>query len=150
MVARGDRTALESGGVLAMLLEYVLAQRDLPEDFPLSSGAARKLAEEGFSRAVPLLWQLAQEDFRRGRFAECAARLEEILALGESRSYDRHVSFDPSILGSRTRLNLGVCYLRMARLAEARRCFEEMQHDPQVGAAARENLAALSRLEREA
>jgi hypothetical protein len=147
MVRDGDQEALDGGGMLAALLEHVLACDKLPEGFPLTRSDARRLALQRFPAAVPLLWQMARDEFRRNRFDPCRRLLETIAALARTGGYDKLVSFDPCIMGDDLLLNLGVCYTRLARIEQAEECFKQLLGSPRAKQA-RENLKNLRRLRR--
>jgi len=146
MVVENTDQARENVGQLAMLLEYCLANPQLPADFPLSRDTARSLADRHFPKSVPLVWHIAQEHYAAGRFAQCAQLLEQILELARTHNYDRSVSFDPSLLGDAARLNLAVCLVRMARLDEARDMFCALLDSPTHHKQAAENLREIDRL----
>ncbi len=146
IIARGDAAAGLARGSLASLLEYVLSSPTLPPNFPISRQIARKIAIEQFPNAVPLQWHLAGEHYAQGRFARCAEILEHILALAATHSYDHHASFNPEIMGDDARLNLGVCYVRLAQLAKAKNIFHSLLHSPTRGREASENLRSIDRL----
>jgi glycosyltransferase involved in cell wall biosynthesis len=148
MVVDGQAQALDARGPLAILLEHVLACDKLPHDFPLSRKQARAIALKQFPTAIPLLWQIATEEYRHARFEPCARYLERILALGASGTYDRAVSFNPVIMGDDARLNLGVCLVRLGRVKEAGDCFRKLLDSPTRGCEAAENLKAIARLRR--
>jgi hypothetical protein len=135
-------------GQCAMLLELILACPTMPDGFPLDRAAAQRLALTRFPTAVPLLWQIAAEHNRRGRFAECAELLERIMKLGQTQSYERLVSFDPAIMGDDARLNLAVCYVRQGRVSQARQLFKKLLDSPTRGREAAANLEALAKLKR--
>jgi len=138
--------ALAAGGTAPMLLEHILASDQLPAGFPIDSELAKKLALTHFPRAVPLLWQIALRSYRQDRFETCAEMLERIVQLARSDAYDRLASFDPRILNGDAVLNLGVCYSRLGRIADAKRCFTELLTQPDYELRARQNLDALRRL----
>lgn len=146
MVAEGDEQTTRGGSSLAMLLEYRLANPQLSETFPLSRSRAQQLSLQYFPNAIPCLWHIAAEHSKRGEFAASARLLERILMLGEKQCYDRLVSFAPSIMGADARLNLGVCYVRLGKLKQARDCFKALLLSPTRGKEAAENLRAVDRL----
>jgi hypothetical protein len=146
MVLDGDQEALDGGGMLAALLEHVLACDKLPEGFPLSWTAASRLALRRFPAAVPLLWQIARREFRCNRFDQCRALLEKIVALRKTGTYDKLVSFDPCIMGDDLLLNLGVCYTRLGQLRKAEQCFRQLLSSPTLADAAKGNLRRIRRL----
>jgi len=148
MVSRGDQDALGGGGMLATLLEHVLACDKLPEGFPLTRSDARRIALDRFPTAVPLLWQIARHEFRRSRFDECCRLLENIVTLGTTETYNKLVSFDPCIMGDDLLLNLGVCYTRLAQLDRAEQCFRRLLQSETRAKQARDNLRQLRRLRR--
>jgi hypothetical protein len=147
MVRDGDQEAIDGGGMLAALLEHVLACDELPEGFPLTRSEARRLALQRFPTAVPLLWQMARDEFRRNRFDPCRRLLETIATLARTGDYDKLVSFDPCIMGDDLLLNLGVCYTRLARIEQAEECFKQLLGSSRAKQA-RENLQSLRRLRR--
>ena len=53
--------------------------------------------------------------FSREDYEEVEAYLESLVEMGRDRSYDRHISFDPRIIGGDALINLGVCLVRLAR-----------------------------------
>lgn len=142
-VRRREEDALEGGGMLAALLEHILACDVLPAGFPVSWSEASRLALEKFPDAVPLLWQIARHEFRQQRFERCRDLLEQAVKLGETGTYNRLVSFDPCILGDDARLNLGVCYTCLGDLARAEACFRRLLTSPTRGAEAQANLDRL-------
>jgi hypothetical protein len=146
MVKQQRADALEPGGMLAALLEHVLATDVLPRGFPLSREMASQLALRHFPNSIPLLWQHALQDFKRGRFAACAMQLETIVDLAKTDGYDMRASFDPRIMGDRAILNLGVCYVRLGRLDEARVRFRQLLRSSQCQQQAVANLKAIERL----
>jgi hypothetical protein len=140
--------AVQAGGTAAMLLEHILACDTLTTGFPLDEVLAEELASRYFPRSVPLLWQRALKRYKRGQFAASAQLLEQIVALAESGEYDRLASFQPSVIEGDALLNLGVCYARLGKTAEARQCFETLRQKPEYISRATQNLAALRSAER--
>lgn len=146
MVKDRHPQALEPAGMLAALLEHIIACDVLPEGFPLSIDEASELAQRYFPNSVPLLWQRAIQDFKRGQFASCARMLEHIIQLGRTDGYDMLASFDPEIMGGRAILNLGVCYVRLGRVDDARNRFRELLNTPKYHQQAEANLKAIAGL----
>ncbi len=138
--------ALEAGGTAAMLLEHILACDALPPNFPLDHSSAEHASLRYFASAIPLLWQISLRRFKQQRFAECAQFLEQIGELAKSGNYDRLASFQPSIMRGDAILNLGVCYVRLGRLADAKRCFTDLLAYPDYEQRAQQNLAAIRQL----
>jgi hypothetical protein len=145
MVHEGKEEALHGGGMLAALLEHVLACDRLPDGFPLPWSDARRLAWERFPNAAPLLWQIARHEFRRHRFERCRELLEKILTLGKTETYDLLVSFNPCILGDDALLNLGVCYTHLGKLDLAVECFRQLLGSPTRAKEAKANLRRIRR-----
>lgn len=134
---------------LAMLLEYALARSDTSErPFPLTRQRAGELARQKFPDAAPLIWHRAQHAYAAGDFAGCAAMLKRILELGRTHSYDHYVSFDPRILHDDALLNLGACYVRMGKLAQAKGCFKKLLPRSSRAAEAKRNLKAIEQVRR--
>jgi hypothetical protein len=148
MVVENRPAALKTRGQMEMLLEHVLANPDLPSDFPLTKAAATALVLKDFHASPPLLYHLANQHQQQGRFAECARLLERILELGASHSYERSISFHSAIIGDDARLNLGVCYVRMGKINQAKRCFEAIVNSPTRSQQAAQNLKAIAQLGR--
>ncbi len=148
MVVEDDAQVAACHGECAMLLEFVLGYDKLPANFPLSRKRARVLAQERFPTSIPLVWQLASEAHRAGRFAESAGLLERILSLSESGRYDRTISFNPAIMGDDALLNLGVCYVRLGKLKAAEQAFHKLIGSPTRGEQAATNLRAIQKLRR--
>lgn len=146
MARRDVQAILDSGGALCALLEFVLASDKLPTGFAISWQDAHDLTMRHFPNAVPLLWQIALRYFRREQFADCAKSLERIIELGATNSYDKRSSFQPSVLSGDAMLNLGVCYARLGRVKDARRCFLDLMDEPEYVDRSRANLAALHSL----
>ena len=138
--------ALECRGILATLLEHVLACDSLPPGFPLSHADATTLTLEHFPSAVPLIWQLALRAFKAGDYERSAELLERIIDLGKTENYDKHYSFQPDIMRGDAVLNLGVCYANLGRLGPARRCFQKLVYDAKYKDRAVKNLAALKQM----
>ena len=110
----------------AALFEYLL---QLPAE-KLATGLEREtlenLAGRWFPRSAPLIWIQAQQAFAAENYAVAEKLLRQLVELGEGRDYDRHISFDPRIMGDDARLNLGVCLVRQAKLKEAKACFRRL------------------------
>jgi tetratricopeptide (TPR) repeat protein len=146
IAVRTTASADVAAAPLALLLDFVLASRTLPAGFPLSAEQAIDMVDRQFGDSPPLLWHVACHEYRAGRFAECAARLELILKLGRNESYSMLTSFDPRILRDNALLNLGACYVRLAMLDRAEQCFERLLHSQTLAAQATENLRAIRQL----
>jgi tetratricopeptide (TPR) repeat protein len=140
--------ALEPGGMLAALLEHVLATDILPSGFPLTRELASELAVRHFPNSIPLIWQRALHDFKQGRFAACARLLESVVHLAKIDAYDMRSSFDPQIMGERAVLNLGVCYVRLGRIDDAQIHFRQLLDSSQFQQQAQSNLNAIAQLKR--
>jgi hypothetical protein len=146
MVRNGNAEALGGGGMLAALLEHVLACDKLPDGFPLSWTEASRLAIRLFPDSAPVLWQIARHEFRRNRFDSCRKLLEHVVALGREGAYNRLVGFDPSIIGDDARLNLGVCYSHLGLLDQAEQCFRQLLTSPTRAPAAQANLKQIRQM----
>jgi hypothetical protein len=149
MLRRGAAGAVNGGGMLAALLEHVLACDKLPDGFPLSLSEARRIALERFPDSAPLLWQIARHEFRHNRFERCRQLLEQVLALGQSKTYNRLSSFTPSILGDDALLNLGVCCTQLGQLDRAEQCFQGLLGSRKLAKAAKANLQQVRQLRRQ-
>jgi tetratricopeptide (TPR) repeat protein len=143
MLRNEPQQIMQNGGTVAMLLEHVLACDVLPSGFPINYDAARELSLRYLPNAVPLLWQMALHEYKRQRFSECAQLLERVIELGQTNSYDRLASFQPSILRGDALLNLGVCYSQLGRFSDAKECFQQLLLQPDYEQRARQNLAVL-------
>jgi len=130
----------------AALLEYLLQlpKKHLP--CGLTPAEVRELALRWFPKGPPLLWIMAGEAFQRGRFAQAEILLRELVRMGEKLDYDRHISFDPRIVGDDALLTLGVCLFRQAKLAEAEEWFTRLLPSQRRSNEARKNLKALKKV----
>ncbi len=130
----------------AALLEYLLQlpKKELP--CGLVPEQVKGLALKWFPKGPPLLWIMAMQAFSREDYEEAEAYLESLVEMGRDVSYDRHISFDPRIIGGDALLNLGVCRVRLARLADAEECFQDLIRRGLQVKAAKANLKAISRL----
>ncbi|MDR3458333.1 MAG: glycosyltransferase [Verrucomicrobiae bacterium] len=124
----------------AALLDYLLSADDLPAHRRMNSDTAMKLAERWFDRVPALVWRRAERYFRQANFTAAAAAYQHLLALQSSGALDETLSFNRHIFGPETRLKLGVCKARLARLDEAEAIFTALLTDPTAGAAAKQNL----------
>ncbi len=130
----------------AALFEYLLQlpKKQLPCD--LAHEQVRELALRWFPKGPPLLWIMAMQAFSREDYEQAETFLESLVEMGRDRSYDRHISFDPRIIGGDALLNLGVCRVRLARLAAAEECFQDLIRRGLQVKAARANLRTIKRL----
>jgi hypothetical protein len=134
------RSAAGSG---ILLLEHALGTASAAPDFPLSPARAEALAAASFPHCVPLLWLRARRAAERGDHRSAAALLETVRELERSGAYDRTVSFDPRMLRESALLNLGVEYVQLGRVRDARSCFRALLHDPAFRDRATQNLRLL-------
>ena len=90
----------------AALFEYLLhlPAEKLPAD--LKREALEELAGRWFPKGAPLIWIQAQQAFAAENYAAAEKLLRQLVELGEKRDYDRHISFDPRIMGDDAWLNL--------------------------------------------
>lgn len=140
-IAKHDlHQAMQAPGLLAALLEHLLACDRLPKGFPLTHADAEQLAQQHFNTAVPVLWQRALRAFKAANFDACAQLLEQIIDLGKTEGYDQTYSFQPEIMRGDALLNLGVCYANLGRLPAARKCFEQLSTHEKLGSQAKRNL----------
>lgn len=129
----------------ASLFEYLLQlpKRQLPLDMTPSD--IRNLALKWFPNGAPLLWILAQQAFSKEDYERAETYLEALVDMGKKQSYDRHISFDPRIVGEDALLNLGVCRVRQAKLKAAAECFEALIQSGLQIKAAQANLKVINR-----
>jgi len=135
--------------MVAQLFEYVL---HLPvQRWP--AGLTPKLVEDliqrWFPSSPPLLWRLAQRAAEAGRFEESEQLLRRLVQMGKDHSYEQWMSFDPRLVGSDAKLNLGVCLVRQRKLDEARSLFTELLASPDRAAEAREYLGVIKQFLRQ-
>jgi tetratricopeptide (TPR) repeat protein len=135
-VAR-DEAAPPSGKV-QVLLKYWLTTPSAQG--PLTPDDARELVMRWFPDSPALLWLLAGQRFAAGEFAEAADLLKRLIRLGQTGTYDRSQAFEQDIIGDRALLNLGACYLKLGRWAEAEACFLQLTPSPVFGAEAARQL----------
>ena len=129
--------------MVAQLFDYVL---QLPAgQWP--AGLTPKLVEDlirrWFPSSPPLLWVLARRAVEAGRFEESEQLLRRLVRMGKDHSYDPWISFDPRLVGSGAKLNLGVCLVRQRKLEEARSLFSELLKSPDHAVEAREYLGVI-------
>lgn len=140
----------ESPGIAAMgLLETLIMLPPGQQPVGWSARRAAELAMQWFPTSIPLRWQIARTAFIEEDFSLALLQLEAIRDLGRSGNYDRSISFNPALLGAELHLNLGVCYVREAKLDKAEDAFNAIRDDPDYGPMARENLETVARLKRE-
>jgi hypothetical protein len=144
---RHDPTAPEPQ--VQVLLEYLLTVSPEQSRSRLSREEAWELAQRWFPVSPPLLWMRAGGLFREGDFRQAATLLEKLVELGRSRTYDRTIGFDPSIIAENALLNLGACFTRLRELDRAEQCFREVLASPPYEAQARQNLAVVDSLRRQ-
>lgn len=144
-IAKHDlNEAMQAPGLLAALLEHILACDRLPKGFPLTHAEAEQLARLHFDTAVPVLWQRALRAFKSGDFDASAQLLEQIIDLGKTEAYDQTYSFQPDIMLGDALLNLGVCYANLGRLPAARKCFRRLSTHEKLKDQAKLNLKLLA------
>ena len=137
----GPLRAAAGSGIL--LLEHALGAATAQAGFPLAPARAEALAAEIFPHCVPLLWLRARRAAERGDHRSAAALLEAVRELDRSGSYDRTLSFDPRMLRESALLNLGVEYVQLGRVRDARRCFGALLGNPEFADRAARNLRLL-------
>ena len=129
--------------MVARLFEYVL---DLPaERWPagLTPKLVEDLTRQWFPSSPPLLWLLARRAAEAGQLEEAEQLLRHLVQIGKDHSYDPWISFDPRLVGSDAKLNLGVCLIRQRKLEKARSIFTELLASPDRAAEAREYLEVI-------
>jgi hypothetical protein len=132
-----------------VLLNYVLAAPAERAAGPLSYQDAVGLATRWFPDSPNVLWTLAEQEFKRGRYDDAAKALQRLLHLGRTGAYDRSHRFDPAVLGNEALINLGACYLQMRKLDEAEACFAQLAGDPSLSAQAAKFMALAQKWRRE-
>ena len=128
-----------------LLLEYVLTTPADRYRGPVPVDLAASLALRWFPDSPPLLWALASLYAQSGRAPAAVVLLERLLRLGAEGSFDRSEPFDPRIMGPLATINLGRCYRATGRPEAARRCFERLIGDPDLGDEAAALLADAGR-----
>jgi hypothetical protein len=135
-----------SGPTTAQLLEYFLM---LPRE-RLPAGVTVELVEDltrrWFPTSAPLVWLLARRAAEAGKLPESERLLRQLVQMGIERSYDQWVSFDPRLVGSDAKLNLGICLVRQQKISEARSVFTELLASPEREREAREYLKLIEPL----
>ncbi|MEY2466727.1 MAG: hypothetical protein QOD03_1248, partial [Verrucomicrobiota bacterium] len=119
-----------AGPVVAQLLEYFLM---LPAE-RLPAGLTAELLEavtrRWFLSSAPLVWLLARRAADSGQLEDSERLLRRLVQMGAEQSYDQWVSFDPRLVGSDAKLNLGVCLVRQNKIEEARSIFTGLLASP--------------------
>ena len=132
----------------AALLDYLLSADNLPAHRSLGPDMAMKLVERWFGRVPALVWRIAEWQFKRADFAAAAAAYQHMFSLQSSGAFDETLSFDLNIFGPETRLKLGVCLARQAKLDEAEKIFTGLMAVPATATAAQQNLQVIQALRR--
>lgn len=132
------------------LLEYLLTVSAEQSRSPLGREEARQLTMRWFPCSPPLLWLTAAQYFQQGNYRQAATLLERLVELGETRTYDRSVAFDPRILGENPLLNLGACYTQLGELDRAEQCFQRLLHSQTAQTRAAQNLEMVRNLRQRA
>ena len=104
------------------------------------------LAARWFPLWPPLIWRRANWMFKQGRFEQASQCLEHLLRLAHEGTYTKTPSFDQSILGAESCLNLAICYTALNRLQDARRYFLIAAGDPNWAEQANKNLALIAKV----
>jgi lipopolysaccharide biosynthesis regulator YciM len=73
--------------------------------------------------------------------------LRHLLQMLETNTHDRYMSFDPRITED-ARFNLGVAFVRQAKLDEAHTVFTALSNSPRRATEAQQNLAAIDAMRR--
>jgi hypothetical protein len=132
--------------MVAALMEFLLQlpKKQLPDG--LTPAAVRELCQRWFPRGAPLLWIMTQQAFEKEDFDQAEKLLRTLVRMGEDKSYDRTISFDPRIIGEDARLNLGVCLIRQGKLTDAQQLFDALVEDGLRVVEAKANLKVVNRL----
>lgn len=128
------------------LLEYLMTVSPEQSRSRLSADDARALALRWFPHSPPMLWRNAEHYFQVGKFRAAAILLEKLLEMGRTGGFERSQAFDPAILAEPTRMNLGICYLRLGQLDQAEQCFRALQDHPASREKAEKNLHLVGEL----
>ena len=135
-----DEPRAPTGKVSVFLESVVKSKRPIGG---LDAAQAIVLTLKWFRDTPPLLWAIADRHYTRGEFAEAAAVLEHLVDLGERKAYDRSRAFEAGIVGDQAIMNLGACYARIGRPADARSCFSRLLMNPAMAEDAAKNLRVL-------
>ena len=135
---------------VAVLLEYLLDAPQGRARTRIGRPAAAELAIRWFPSYPPLLWRLAGLAFEAGDYPRAGDLLERLVALGDSKGYDRAARFDPAIVGDQALTNLGACLVELGELDRAEAAFRRTLASPRFAEAARKNLDLVARLRAEA
>ena len=128
------------------LLDYLMTVAPEQSRSRLTAEDARGLALRWFPKSPVMLWRNAEYYFQINQFKAAALLLERLVEMARTGNYDRSQAFAPSILGEPTRMNLGVCYLRLGQLDQAERCFRALVDSPEFREKTHQNLALLQKL----
>jgi hypothetical protein len=127
----------------AAFLEYALTYA--PADFSISRKTAMELALRWFPMSPPLIWLAARCNYEQENLTEAARLLKLVLMMGETKTYDRTLSFDLAIFGDETRLNYGVCCARLGQIGKAIQQFKLIKTGSRFYPLARQNLEQLKK-----
>jgi tetratricopeptide (TPR) repeat protein len=133
-----------------LLLEYLLTVAPQQNRSSLSRADAWDMAQRWFPASPPLLWVGAAQLFQERNYAQAAQLLTQLLALGQTRTYDRSHSFSPTLVGEDALMNLGACFTRLGEWDRAERCFQQLLQSDTHRARAQQSLAELDNLRRQA
>ena len=133
--------------MLAAAMEYFLRLKGESTTIPFTHRQLVQLSRRWFPDSAPLLWLNAVQSYEAAEFGPAATALERLVRMGTDHSYDKFCSFDPAIVGDDAKLNLGVCYIRLGRLAEAAAIFQALMASKHR-AAAEANLRSIAEIKR--
>ena len=112
------------------LIEYLLTVSPEQSRSAIDRAEVRDWAARWFPNTPPVVWAVAGERFASGKYAAAAGLLERLVQMGRTGDYETAGGFNPNIIGSNARQNLGLCYLHLGRWDAARACFLELMNDP--------------------
>ena len=128
-------------GKVSVFLESVLKSKRAVGG--LDPQVAIELALKWFQDTPSVLWALADRHYDRQEYLGAVAVLEHLVDLGERKAFDRSRPFPADIVGDQATMNLGACYARIGRPADARSCFARLLMSPAYAEDARRNLNVL-------
>ncbi len=86
--------------------------------------SALEEAKASFPESPDLTWLQGRERMSRGRFEEAIPCFERLIRWGQSKDYDRSISYEDRIFDAYAYEALALCHFRLSRFQDAGRYFE--------------------------
>ena len=146
LVARAAQSPSAPTPTVGLLFEYLLTVSADQCRSTMSFAQINELARRWFAKSPPVLWALAKRAFQAEAFQQAVGLLETLVHLGRTGDYDRSAQFDTAIMAEPALLNLSKCFVRLADLERAERCFAQLLDSPSYNGEGRAGLAMVQAL----